>query len=156
MYAYNEYDEFTRRWNLIEHKLQKCAGSNRVERLKNFGNTKSEIFQMIDKNLLKRVLLEHCVYDEERRSVKSYVRDSFAILRKNLGFNQLLCRKCPHGISCSRRIGSLNGISLSSALLLISYQIRSNRMHLGKLGKTPRDKVLQKLAMEVFRIALHP
>ncbi len=154
MCNYNKYDAFTKSWNLVERKLQKCAGGSRVEKLKNFGNTKPEIFQMIDKDLLKQALLEHCVYDEAKKSVKSYVRDSFAVLRENLDFNQLLCHRCPSGINCSRKIGNMDRISPSSALLLISYQIRSNRVHLGKFEETPRNKILQKLAIEVFKLAL--
>jgi hypothetical protein len=146
---------FTKQWNLLERILKRRFGNiNRVSKLKSYGNAKPQVFAKMDRDMLREVLSQHCVYDDETNSVKPYVRDSFVLLRRELSFAQELCSPCPNGIGCDRSIGLMNDLSLSGALLLISYQVRCNQAHLGKFEDTDRNHMLMQFAMRVFEIAI--
>lgn len=135
------YGEFTRQWNLLERTLQQFGNIKLVPKLKRYGADNPHLFDNFDRLLLEDILSQHCVYNEEDRKVKSYVRESYALLRRNLGIQPEICQSCPPGIQCSRAIGQLSHLNFASSLLLIVYQIRNNS--------------LLRLAMEVLRIANH-
>lgn len=149
------YGEFTRQWNLLERTLRQFGDIKIVEKLKRYGADNSHMLDNFDQQLLEGVLTQNCVYDEKELKVKSYVRESYAFLRRNRGIQPEICQFCPPGIQCSRVIGRLGYLNFTSSLLLIVYQIRNNYAHLGKFDVTERNTLLLHFAMEVLRIVNH-
>lgn len=148
------YGEFTRQWNLLERTLTNLYGNlDRVSKLRRYGQEAPHLLEEIDERLIRDLLAQHCVYDEETRTVKSYVRESYVFLRKCLGLQPDLCTSCPTDVTCDRSFNSHGFHTFTGALLLISYQVRCNQAHLGKLEETERNAMLLQFATEVFEIA---